>query len=88
MRQCNCCERGNCDVVDRHRSKIRRLTPEQLSRRCDRQIVPRTMKTPLMILALENNPAGVVEMLTRMKLKVQELADYPFYKIIVDKEAR
>jgi hypothetical protein len=66
-----------------HYSNKRKLSIKEMRSWCTywKPLLP--FKEKLLILALENNPQAVHDVLYKFGFMVQELAEYPYFKIIL-----
>ncbi len=83
MRQCNRCRNNKCDRIGLHRKKKRVLSVKEMQKWCPywKPLIP--FKEKFLILALENNPQTVHDVLYKFGFMVHELAEYPYFKIII-----
>lgn len=81
--------KAQCDVVRLFR-KGKRVSKEGLidmSAECNRFMPPRPWKTKLIFLAIDSNVQGVHDVLRGHKMRVQELADPPYFRIVLEDES-
>lgn len=86
MKQCNECRRRRCDVVRLFR-KGRRVVNKQIvdmSASCDRYMPPREWRVPIILSAVHKNAQGVHDVLREHKMRVQELAEFPYFRIVLE----
>lgn len=89
MRQCNECVRKNCDVVRlfRRGRVIQNKQIVDMSADCDRYMEPKQWGVPIILLTVHKNVQAVHDVLRAHKLCIQELADFPFFRIVLENES-
>lgn len=86
MKECNECVNRKCDVVRLFR-KGRVIQDKQIvdmSASCSKFVPPKVWKTKLLFLAIHSNVQGLHDALRGHKLWIQELADKPYFRIILE----
>jgi hypothetical protein len=71
-----------------HRSKRRILSVKEMRKPCKRHIPLRPFKQKLLLLAMGNNPQGVHDVLADHGFRLIELAERPYFKIVLDKKEK
>ena len=89
MRECNKCSNRKCDRMRLHRSGKRKLSVEEMQSSCPRWKPVSMYKEKVIMLCIDKNPQAVHDVLQAHGMRLQELADRPYFKItLTDKRKR
>jgi hypothetical protein len=88
MRQCNYCSNRKCDRLRLHRAKKRTLSVEELQSDCSRWRPVPLYKEKIIMLCIDKNPQAVHDVLQAHNFRLQELADRPYFKIILTEKGK
>jgi len=87
MIECNRCARRSCDIIGMFRHDKGMFKTFHLRQNCKQYVPQPLFKEQLLLLTLASNPQSLHDVLESHHMKLKELADPPWFKIVHKKGA-